>query len=67
LPKIGALALEPVSPDVRAGLGRDELGVNGDLVARASHAALKEITDPEVAADCFRVDRLALVGKGRLA
>ena len=66
LAEIRALPLEPVSPDVRAGFGRDELGVHRNLVARAPHTAFKEIADPEVAADRPRVDRRALVGEGGL-
>jgi hypothetical protein len=38
---LAALAVEPVGPDLRAGLGRDELSVDHDRLAHAAHATFE--------------------------
>jgi hypothetical protein len=67
LAEAGALALEPVGPDMRAGFSRNKRRVDRDLVARPPHAAFEHIAYAEFTADRFRVDRLALVSESRLA
>ena len=67
LAELAALAVEPVGPDMRAGLGRDELGVDRDLLAEAAHAAFEHIAHAEFAPDLLGVDGLALVGEGGVA
>ena len=52
---------------MRAGLGRDELGVDLHFLAEAAHAAFEQIAHAELPPDLLRVDRLALVGEGRAA
>jgi hypothetical protein len=39
--RLAAVAVEPVGPDLRAGLGRDELGVDPDRLAHAARAAFE--------------------------
>ena len=51
LSELAALALEPVGPHMRAGLGRDELGVDLHLLAEAAHAAFEQIAHAKLAAD----------------
>ena len=57
--EFAALALEPVGPDMGAGLGRDELRVDLHFLAGAAHAAFEQIAHAELFADRLRVDRLA--------
>src|SRR6516162_11637026 len=52
---------------MRAGLGVDQLDIHADLVASASHAALKHITHTEVMADLLRVGGFAFVCEGGIA
>jgi hypothetical protein len=52
---------------MRAGLGRDELRVEGDVLADAAHAAFQRIAHAELPPDLLRVDGLALVGEGGVA
>jgi hypothetical protein len=67
LPEIGALPLKPVSPQMRAGFGRDELGVDRDLLAGPPHAPFEHIANAKLLADFLGVEVLALVGEGRAA
>ena len=67
LAELAAFAFEPVGPHMCAGLGRDELGVEGDVLAEATHAAFEHVAHAELTADLFGVDRLALVGEGGVA
>ena len=46
--KLAELTVEPVGPQVCAGLGRNELGVQRNLVADAAHAAFKKIAHAEL-------------------
>ena len=64
---IRELAIKAVGPDVRAARGIDELAGNAHPVARLADAAFQHVTHAEVAADLLHVDRLALVGKARVA
>ena len=65
--QLAALALEPVGPNMRAGLGRDQLRVDLDVLADSAHAAFEQIAYAEVAPDLLGVDRLALVREGGAA
>ena len=50
-----------------AGAGVDELGVDFGLGVDELHRTLQHIAHPQVPADGLRVERLALVGEGRIA
>ena len=65
--QIADVALEPLGPQMRAGLGIDQLGVDADLLGRALDAAFKHIAHAQLAADLLGVDRLALVGERGIA
>src|SRR6185437_6914662 len=59
----GQLAVETVGPNMRAGLGVDELGVEAHAVTGFAYAAFERVAHAELAADCLHVRRLALVGE----
>ena len=63
LAELRPFAVESVGPDLRPRLGRDQPGVNLDLIAEPAHAALHEIAHAEIAADLFGADRLVLEGE----
>jgi hypothetical protein len=67
LAELAPVAVKAVGPDMRAGLGRNELGVDLHLLAKAAHASFEHIAHAKLAADLFGVDRLALVGERRPA
>ena len=50
-----------------ARLGVDELDVDADAVSAALDAALKNISDVQLAADLLRVERFAFVSESRVA
>jgi hypothetical protein len=60
-------AVEPVGPEVRAGLGFDQLGGDAEPRARLAHAALHHIAHAELLPDLADIDRFALVGEARIA
>ena len=60
-------AVEPISPDMRAGLRLDELRGDAHAVARLAHAALQHIAHAEFAPDLLHVDGAALVGEAGIA
>src|SRR5262245_40683328 len=64
---IGHLPIEPVGPNVGAGLGVDELRHDADAVVGAPYAALEHITHPEIVSELGDVDSLALILKGGVA
>src|SRR4029077_6836288 len=45
----------------------DELAGNADAVARLAHTTFQHVAHAEVATDLLHIDRLALVGEGRVA
>ena len=61
--ELAAVALETVGPDMRAGLGRDQLGVDRDRLADTAHAAFDDVAHAEFAPHLLGADRLALVGQ----
>ena len=67
LQQIGAGGVELLGPDMGAAVGVDELGVDSGLGADKLHRALQHIAHAQVLADRLGVDRLALVGEGRVA
>ena len=60
-------AVEPVGPDMRAGLGLDQLGGDAQPVPALADAAFQHIAHAEFAPDLPDVDRLALVDEARIA
>ena len=60
-------SLDPLSPEVPAALGVDQLHVHPRLAARPPHATFEHIPDAELAAHLPYVDRSALVGQGGAA
>ena len=59
--KISRIAVEPLRPQMRIGLGIDQLGVDADLIAGSPYAAFEHITHTKLAADLLGVDLLALI------
>src|ERR1022692_5110861 len=56
-----------LGPEVPACYSVDELAGNPDPITCLTHTAFEHVAHAEVAAYLLRVDRLALVGKGRVA
>src|ERR1700720_3831458 len=54
-------------PEMRPGFSLDQLRADADAVAASPHRALEDIAHAEFAPDLLHVDRLALVGEGRIA
>ena len=67
LEQVGHVLLETVGPQMRAGFGVDELGVDAHPVLVALHRAFEHVADAEFLADLLGVDALALVGEGGVA
>ena len=61
------VAVEAVSPDVRAGGRFDQLGGEANLVASLAHAAFQYIAHAQFTPDLTDVDVLPLVGEGGIA
>ena len=57
--KISRIAVEPLRPQMRIGLGIDQLGVDADLIARSPDAAFQHVAHPQLAADLLCVNSLA--------
>ena len=64
---VGRIAVVAFRPEVDAGLGVDQLGVDADAPAGLAHAALDHVAHAELAGHLAHVERLALVGEGRIA
>ena len=60
-------AVITIGPDVMPVGGVDQLRVDADPVPGFPHAAFKHVTDTKLAPHLPNVDRLALVGEGRIA
>ena len=60
-------AVEAVGPQVRAGLGVDQLAGDAHPVAALAHRAFEHIAHPKLAPDLLHIDGPALVGKGGVA
>ena len=52
---------------MRAALSVDELDIDAHAVAAALHRAFEHVAHVQFAADLLHVNRLALVGEGRVA
>jgi hypothetical protein len=65
--EVGAIGVEPVSPEVRATFGVDQLHVHPNLVTSSSHATFEDIPNAQIAADLPHIDGFAFVGEGRVA
>ena len=65
--QVADVAVEPAGPQLFAGLGRDQLGGDADLVGGASHRALDQVARVDLARDQARAHIPALVGEGRIA
>jgi hypothetical protein len=59
--------VEPLGPEMTAGLGVDKLDIDARAVPTPLNAALKDIADVQLAPDRLQVERLGLVGKRRIA
>src|SRR6476646_5656396 len=64
---IGEITIEALGPDMRTALCVDELAGNADAVARLAHTTFQHVAHAEVTTDLLHIDRLALVGEGRVA
>ena len=60
-------AVKTVGPDVRAGRRVNQLPSDTHPVAGFAHAAFEHIAHTELLRHLLHVDRLALVGEGRVA
>ena len=65
--EIGERLVEPLGPEMIAGLGVDELHVDAHAVPAALDAAFEDVADVKLAPDRLRVERLALVCERRIA
>ncbi len=65
--EIGERLVEPLGPEMTAGLGVDELHVDAHAVSAALNAALEDIADVQLAPDLLQIDGLALVSEGGVA
>jgi len=59
-------AIEAVGPEMRSSLGVNQLRGDAHPVPALADRAFEDIADAEFAADLLHVDRLALVGEGRI-
>jgi len=59
--------VEPVGPQMRAGLRLDQLRRDAHPVARFAHAAFEHVAHSQFARHLLHIDRLALVRKTRIA
>jgi hypothetical protein len=65
--QIARVTVEALGPQMRVGLGIDQLGVDADLVARSPDVASQHIADAQIATDLLCVNLLALVGERGIA
>jgi hypothetical protein len=65
--QIARVAIETLGPQMRVGLGIDQLGVYAELVARPPDAPFEHIAHAQLATNLLRVDRLVPVGKRGIA
>ena len=67
LEEIGDAFLEPIGPEMRAGLAINKLRVDAHPVLVALHRAFEDIAHAQFLADLLGVDVLALEGEGGIA
>jgi hypothetical protein len=60
------IPVKPIGPKMNIGDRVDDLSADADAVRIATHAAFDDIAHPQVLSDCPNIDRVALVGKGRM-
>jgi hypothetical protein len=65
--KIGERLVEPLGPEVIAGLGVDELDIDAHAGAAALDATLEDVADVQLAAHLLQIDVLAFIGEGGVA
>ena len=65
--EISQRLVKPLGPKVIARIGVDQLDVDAQAVSAALNAALEDLADVQLASDRLHVERLALVGKRRIA
>jgi hypothetical protein len=54
--QIARVAIEALGPQMRIGLGVDQLGSDADLLARLPDAPFQDVPHPKLAADLLGVD-----------
>jgi hypothetical protein len=67
LTDVAPFALETVGPHMGPRLGRNELRVDFNRLASATHTAFEQIAYAEFATDLFRIDGFALVSERRIS
>ena len=67
LQQIGAGRVELFGPEVSAAAGVDKLGVDPHPIAARLHRTFQNVAHAQFLADRLGVDRLTLVGEGRIA
>ena len=67
LANLGGLALKPVRPDLRPGLGQMSWALTVHRPRNPARAPFEQVSDAESAPDLSRVDRPLLVGEGEVA
>ena len=63
--EVGQGLVEALGPEMRSGLGLDQLHVDAHAASAALHAAFEDVAHVELAPDLFEIDGPALVGEGR--
>jgi hypothetical protein len=65
--QIARVAGETLGPQMRIGLGIDQLGTDADLVARPPNASFEHIAHAQLAADLLGIDRFVPVRERGIA
>jgi hypothetical protein len=65
--RVACVTVEPLCPQMRAGLGINQLGIDPDLIARTPYAPFQHIAHTEFVTDLLRIDRLVFVGERGIA
>jgi AraC-like DNA-binding protein len=65
--EIAHVAIEPLGPEMRVGLGIDQLGVDAKLVAGPADAAFQDVAHTQLAADLLCIDSLVPIGERGIA
>jgi hypothetical protein len=65
--QIARVAVQAVGPQMRVGLGIDQLGAHTHLVARPLDAPFQHIAHAQLAADLLRASGPVAIGEGRIA
>ena len=61
--QITGVTIEPLRPEIRGGIGIDQLGVDAHPVFRPPHAAFQNIADAELEPNLLGVDRRVPIGE----